>query len=70
MRLPRPPQRARRPALEHTVRPGESLATIAGRYGVPGGWQRLYSDNRPVIGSNPNLIRPGLRLRVDATRGF
>lgn len=67
------PKRAPRPSakwITYTVRPGDWLSKIAPRFGVPGGWQRLYADNRAVIGSNPNLIRPGQRLRVYATKGF
>lgn len=27
-------------------------------------WQRVYKDNRKTIGSNPNLIKPGQRLKM------
>lgn len=62
-----PPQGGKR--ITYTVRAGDWLSTIASRYGHPGGWQALYQLNRSVVGSNPNLIRPGMRLTVIATRG-
>ncbi|NYD40966.1 LysM peptidoglycan-binding domain-containing protein [Nocardioides panaciterrulae] len=54
------------------VRPGDTLWALAGR-ALPGAatdrtltlrWQRLYALNRAVIGPDPDLIRPGERLRV------
>lgn len=44
-------------ARTYTVRPGDSLVSISGRFGVD--WHRIYDLNRRTIGSNPNLIRPG-----------
>lgn len=50
----------------YTVRAGDTLSGIAVRfYGSPN-WQKIYAANRNVIGSNPNLIRPGMRLRIPA----
>lgn len=46
----------------YTVVRGDNLTKIARRYGTS--WQQLYSWNRSVIGSNPNLIYPGQRLIV------
>lgn len=48
----------------YTVRPGDNLSAIASRLRVPGGWQALWYANRPLIGANPDLIRPGQRLTV------
>lgn len=47
----------------HTVQPGENLSEIASRYGG-GSWQNLYHLNRSTIGGNPNLIHPGMRLKL------
>lgn len=47
----------------HTVLPGENLTEIAAKYGG-GSWQNLYHLNRHTIGSNPNLIHPGMRLKL------
>jgi hypothetical protein len=60
-----------------TVRPGDSLWTIAARH-LPAGspaaeictsWPRWYQVNRAVIGDDPNRLRPGqvLILPVGAT---
>ncbi|MFF4653456.1 transglycosylase family protein [Streptomyces sp. NPDC001380] len=46
----------------YTVRAGDTLGRIADRYGI--GWQKLYLENRGVIGGNPNLIYPGQKLSV------
>jgi murein DD-endopeptidase MepM/ murein hydrolase activator NlpD len=48
----------------YTVKAGDYLAKIADEQDVQGGWKRLYSDNRSVIGSDPSLIHPGLKLAI------
>lgn len=55
----------------YTVARGDSLSKIATAEEVSGGWQRLYAQNRAVVGSDPNLIHPGqkLILRVEAPVG-
>jgi nucleoid-associated protein YgaU len=50
----------------HVVRSGDSLSTIANRYGVRGGWRALYRANRTLIGRNPDLIFPGMHLHLPA----
>ncbi|WP_328393302.1 transglycosylase family protein [Streptomyces sp. NBC_00390] len=54
----------------YTVARGDSLSEIAGRERVSGGWQRLYEQNRAVVGDDPDLIFPGQRLtlRIAAPR--
>lgn len=47
----------------HTVENGENLSVIASRYGLTS-WSLIYEANRDIIGSDPNLIRPGQRLRI------
>jgi resuscitation-promoting factor RpfA len=55
-----------------TVRPGDSLWSLAaGRLGatpsaahIQAEWPRWYAVNRRVIGSDPNLLRPGTTLLV------
>ena len=49
----------------YTVVPGDSLSAIAEQRDVGGGWRQLYEANRRVIGSDPDLILPGQRLRLD-----
>jgi LysM repeat protein len=45
-----------------TVKAGDSLSKIAAANGVS--WQKLYALNKGVIGGDPNLIRPGQRLKM------
>ncbi|MGP2438954.1 LysM peptidoglycan-binding domain-containing M23 family metallopeptidase [Streptomyces sp. JW3] len=53
-------------AQTYTVRAGDSLAKIADAQHVSGGWKKLYEDNRAAVGSDPSLIRPGLKLTLGA----
>jgi len=45
----------------YIVQRGDSLSRIAKKLGIPN-WRTLYEQNKAVIGSNPNLIRPGQKL--------
>ncbi|MFG3138489.1 transglycosylase family protein [Streptomyces sp. NPDC048211] len=49
----------------YTVATGDSLSGIAADRRLEGGWQRLYSANRQVVGDDPDLIFPGQRLSLD-----
>src|SRR5256885_5158383 len=51
-----------RPVARYAVRPGDTLSGIAARFAVRGGWPALYAANRPLIGSDPDVIRPGTIL--------
>jgi len=48
----------------YTVKPGDTLSSIARDLGVIGGWKALYDANRDVIGSDPDRITPGMVLNV------
>ncbi|MEV7891217.1 M23 family metallopeptidase [Streptomyces sp. NPDC002817] len=48
----------------YSVRSGDYLSKIADEQNVSGGWQKLYSDNREAVGSDPALIHPGLKLTI------
>ncbi|MEU2250423.1 transglycosylase SLT domain-containing protein [Streptomyces sp. NPDC019224] len=50
----------------YSVVAGDSLYKIAQGHSLSGGWERLYKDNRSVVGSNPNVIHPGLKLTIGA----
>ena len=61
------------PAVDAVVvRPGDTLWALAVRHLPPGAgpaavtacWQRIHELNRDVIGDDPDLIRPGQRLRL------
>jgi LysM repeat protein len=56
------PKTVARPGSRYAVRPGDTLSGIAARFAVRGGWPALYAANRPLIGPDPNTIRPGTVL--------
>ncbi|MEU6767531.1 transglycosylase family protein [Streptomyces sp. NPDC046853] len=45
---------------DYTVRQGDTLSRIAAAHGVS--WHKVYTANKAVIGSDPNMILPGQRL--------
>jgi resuscitation-promoting factor RpfA len=49
---------------DYVVKSGDTLAKIAARHAVKGGWHALYQLNKSVIGGDPNLILPGQRLAL------
>lgn len=68
--------RAHRPVV--AVSPGDSLWSIASDL-LPAGapdarvdraWRLLYRANRPIVGSDPNLIEPGDRLVIPDLDGL
>lgn len=68
----KPPAKPSKPAgqpAEHTVLQGETLASIAARFHVAGGWQALHRINRDRIGPDPDVIHPGMKLRLKAASG-
>ncbi len=46
----------------YTVASGDTLSKIGQRHGVA--WREIYEANRDVIGDNPDLIKPGQKLRI------
>ena len=49
----------------HVVKPNEFLRKIATKhYGDAGKWKVIYEANKAIIGTNPNLIYPGQRLKI------
>ena len=55
---------AARTAEGYVVQPGDTLSGIAARLAARGGWPALYAANRPRIGPDPDVIRPGTVLVV------
>jgi len=54
---------------EHTVVPGDTLSGIALKYykhATPPYYMHIYEVNKDVIGDDPNLIRPGMVLKIQA----
>lgn len=50
----------------YSVARGDYLSKIAAEHHLAGGWQKLYADNRQVVGENPSLILPGMKLTLGA----
>ena len=56
------------PAEIYTVVAGDSLSKIAKHaYGDANQWRRIFEANRDQI-QNPDLIRPGQKLRIPAAK--
>lgn len=48
--------------IEYIVKNGDYLSLIAAKYNTT--WQKIYNDNKNIIGDNPNLIYPGQKLII------
>ncbi|MFB8120678.1 transglycosylase SLT domain-containing protein [Streptomyces sp. NPDC055962] len=48
----------------YSVVVGDTLAKIAREHSVSGGWKALYEGNKKVVGGNPDLIHPGLKITL------
>ncbi|MFC9793827.1 peptidoglycan DD-metalloendopeptidase family protein [Streptomyces sp. NPDC127584] len=48
----------------YSVVRGDYLSKIAADHHLAGGWQKLYADNRQVVGEDPSLILPGMKLTL------
>ncbi|MGS2591499.1 LysM peptidoglycan-binding domain-containing M23 family metallopeptidase [Streptomyces hebeiensis] len=59
-----PRQAAAAATTTYAVVAGDYLSKIADEHKVRGGWQKLYADNRSVVGDDPSLIHPGLELTI------
>ena len=46
----------------YIVKKGDTLIKIAKKYNI--NWKDLYELNKNVIGSNPNLIKIGMVLKI------
>lgn len=46
----------------YVVKKGDTLSGIASKYGTT--WQKIYQDNKSIIGSNPNKIYEGQKLII------
>ena len=51
----------------YTVKSGDSLSAIAqSEMGDAKRWPELYAANKDAVGKNPDLIHPGLELKIPA----
>ncbi|WP_455354608.1 LysM peptidoglycan-binding domain-containing protein [Streptomyces sp. SYSU K217416] len=48
----------------HIVGRGETLSSLARRYGVAGGWSALYRSNAAVVGPSPDRLATGVVLAL------
>lgn len=48
----------------YLVRPGDNLTLIAQKVCGNENWQKIYDQNKHIIGNNPNLIFPGQVLKI------
>lgn len=46
----------------YTIKAGDTLTSIGKKYGVS--WQKIYEANKKVIGSNPDLIKAGTKIKI------
>ena len=46
----------------YTVKSGDTLSKIGQHHGVA--WRDIHEANKDVIGDNPDLIKPGQKLRI------
>ena len=59
------PQNALIKSDEYVIERGDTLFNIAGKFFVGGDlWPEIYKLNEKVIGSDPNLIKPGQVLKI------
>jgi LysM repeat protein len=58
----KPSRGKRKPKGSHTVKRGDTLSAIAKRHNID--WRKLYEANKEAIGSNPNMITPGMDLAL------
>ena len=50
----------------YVVKTGDNLSKIAKAYSTT--WKKIYALNKAVIGPDPNLIRPGMKLKIPNDR--
>ena len=46
----------------YVVQPGDNLSVIAKKFNTT--WQKIYEDNKEVIGNDPDIIQPNQRLVI------
>lgn len=62
---PKPQRITRDTANTYSVKAGDSLSSIAGKYyGDETKWRIIYEANRDVIGNDPGALELGARLRI------
>ncbi|MFJ2743270.1 peptidoglycan DD-metalloendopeptidase family protein [Streptomyces sp. NPDC087440] len=62
--VPAAPSAPKTDTRTYSVVSGDSLSKIAADQDVRGGWQKVYTDNKKVVGGDPSLIYPGMKLTL------
>jgi nucleoid-associated protein YgaU len=63
--LEKPAAEAKAKAKTYTVDSGDNLSAIAQQeLGDANRWREIYDLNKDVIGKNPDLIQPGMELKL------
>ncbi|WP_405677055.1 LysM peptidoglycan-binding domain-containing protein [Streptomyces sp. NBC_00868] len=52
--------------MTYSVVAGDTLSKIAAEHSLSGGWEQLYLANKGTVGTDPSIIRPGLKLTLAA----
>ena len=52
----------------YTVKSGDTLSGIARKLTGSTNWKTIYEQNKGVIGSNPNMIKPGQVLTIPGAK--
>lgn len=52
----------------YTVKSGDTLSGIARKLTGSTNWKTIYEQNKSVIGSNPNMIKPGQVLTIPGAK--
>ena len=52
------------PGVEYEVQHGDNLTKIANKICGNDNWQKIYQENKHIIGDNPNRISPGQVLTI------
>ena len=46
----------------YIIKKGDTLSSIAKKYNTT--WQKIYDNNKSIIGNNPNIIKSGQKLII------
>lgn len=59
------PEKPKAGTREYTVRPGDTLITIARAvYGDDASWKKIYDANKKAIGNDPDHVTVGMKLTI------
>ncbi|MFJ5778269.1 transglycosylase family protein [Streptomyces sp. NPDC093094] len=53
----------------HTVKRGDTLSSLARKYGVQGGWQAFHAANEKTLGDHPDRLLIGMLLVIPKNSG-